>query len=78
VGGDAGRLLRRLAHGGWTVVLPTSAGGAELSALRRAIGAHDAITATASTDDVDEGKPARSTTIRPARWSPCRSVPWRD
>ncbi|MDQ0597089.1 HAD superfamily hydrolase (TIGR01549 family) [Streptomyces canus] len=55
---DAGRLLRRLDHEGWAVVLATSAGGAELSALRRAIGADDAITATASADDVSEGKPA--------------------
>ncbi|KKD09248.1 HAD family hydrolase [Streptomyces sp. WM6386] len=55
---DAGRLLRRLDHEGWAVVLATSAGGAELSALRRAIGADDAITATASADDVTEGKPA--------------------
>ncbi|MER5209872.1 HAD family hydrolase [Streptomyces sp. NPDC002838] len=55
---DAGRLLRRLDRDGWTVVLATSAGGAELSALRRAIDADDAITATASADDVDEGKPA--------------------
>ncbi|MET9800239.1 HAD family hydrolase [Streptomyces sp. NPDC006368] len=55
---DAGRLLRTLAANGWTVVLATSAGGAELSALRRAIDADDAITATASADDVKEGKPA--------------------
>jgi HAD superfamily hydrolase (TIGR01509 family) len=55
---DAGRLLRRLDREGWTVVLATSAGGAELSALRRAIDADDAITDTASADDVDEGKPA--------------------
>ncbi|KUN23666.1 HAD family hydrolase [Streptomyces antibioticus] len=55
---DAGRLLRRLDHEGWAVVLATSAGGAELSALRRAIGADDAIRATASADDVTEGKPA--------------------
>ncbi|MCX4885750.1 MULTISPECIES: HAD family hydrolase [unclassified Streptomyces] len=55
---DAGRLLRRLDHDGWTVVLATSAGGPELSALRRAISADDAITATASADDVEEGKPA--------------------
>ncbi|MEU7282411.1 HAD family hydrolase [Streptomyces sp. NPDC045431] len=55
---DAGRLLRTLASDGWTVVLATSAGGAELSALRRAIDADDAITATASADDVEEGKPA--------------------
>ncbi|MEU5041976.1 HAD family hydrolase [Streptomyces griseorubiginosus] len=55
---DAGRLLQRLDHEGWRVVLATSAGGAELSALRRAIDADDAITATASADDVEEGKPA--------------------
>ncbi|GAA2260025.1 haloacid dehalogenase [Streptomyces ruber] len=55
---DAARLLRRLDHDGWTVVLATSAGGAELSALRRAIDADDAIAATASADDVTAGKPA--------------------
>ncbi|MGA5170471.1 MULTISPECIES: HAD family hydrolase [Streptomyces] len=55
---DAGRLLKVLADGGWTVVLATSAGGGELSALLRAIDADDAITATASADDVEEGKPA--------------------
>ncbi|MER6386235.1 HAD family hydrolase [Streptomyces sp. NPDC001250] len=54
----AGRLLRRLATDGWTVVLATSASGSELSALRRAIDADDAITATASADDVTKGKPA--------------------
>ncbi|MFK0115572.1 HAD family hydrolase [Streptomyces sp. NPDC090994] len=54
----AGELLRRLAGDGWRVVLATSAGGAELSALRRAIDADEAITATASADDVDAGKPA--------------------
>ncbi|MFS4105345.1 HAD family hydrolase [Streptomyces sp. PD-S100-1] len=55
---DAGRLLRRLHENEWAVVLATSASGAELSALRRAIDADDAITATASSDDVAEGKPA--------------------
>ncbi|GGQ12650.1 HAD family hydrolase [Streptomyces mutabilis] len=55
---DAGELLRRLAGDGWKVVLATSAGGAELSALRRAIDADDAIDATASADDVAAGKPA--------------------
>jgi HAD superfamily hydrolase (TIGR01549 family) len=55
---DAGRLLRRLDDAGWTVVLATSAGGAELSALRRAIDADEAIRATASADDVDAGKPS--------------------
>ncbi|MER5992519.1 HAD family hydrolase [Streptomyces viridosporus] len=55
---DAGRLLERLHRDGWRVVLATSASGAELSALRRAIDADEAITATASADDVEEGKPA--------------------
>ncbi|MFC8989486.1 HAD family hydrolase [Streptomyces sp. NPDC057115] len=55
---DAGRLLKRLHAEGWRVVLATSAGGAELGALRRAIDADEAITATASADDVSEGKPA--------------------
>lgn len=55
---DAGRLLRHLHKGGWTVVLATSASGAELGALRRAIDADDAIAATASADDVEAGKPA--------------------
>lgn len=55
---DGGRLLRRLDGQGWSVVLATSAGGAELAALRRAVGADDAITATASADDVAQGKPA--------------------
>lgn len=36
----------------------TSAEDAELDALRRAVDADDAITATASSDDVSEGKPA--------------------
>ncbi|GAB1326000.1 HAD family hydrolase [Streptomyces sennicomposti] len=55
---DAGRLLRRLHENEWAVVLATSASGPELSALRRAIDADDAITATASSDDVAEGKPS--------------------
>ncbi|MEW2633034.1 HAD family hydrolase [Streptomyces sp. NPDC048389] len=54
----AGELLRALAGDGWQVVLASSAGGSELAALRRAIDADDAITATSSADDVDEGKPA--------------------
>ncbi|MFF3322591.1 HAD family hydrolase [Streptomyces sp. NPDC002889] len=54
----ARQLLLTLADSGWTVVLATSAGGAELSALRRAIGADEAIGATASADDVEKGKPA--------------------
>ncbi|MGX1881723.1 HAD family hydrolase [Streptomyces sp. NPDC055287] len=55
---QAGRLLRTLAGRGWTVVLATSATGGELAALRRAIDADDAISGTASAEDVDEGKPA--------------------
>ncbi|MFM9627226.1 HAD family hydrolase [Streptomyces galilaeus] len=54
----AGALLRRLHGDGRRVVLATSASGAELSALRRALDADEAITATASADDVEEGKPA--------------------
>lgn len=54
----AADLLGELARRDWRVVLVTSAKEAELGALRRAIGADDAITATASSDDVDEGKPA--------------------
>ncbi len=55
---DAGALLRRLHGDGRRVVLATSASGAELSALRSALDADEAITATASADDVEEGKPA--------------------
>ncbi|MFG2633871.1 HAD family hydrolase [Streptomyces sp. NPDC048362] len=54
----AGELLRHLHRDGWTIVLATSAGGAELGALRRAIDADDAIADTASADDVARGKPA--------------------
>lgn len=55
---EAGALLKRLHGDGWSVVLATSASGPELEALRRALDADDAITATASSDDVEEGKPA--------------------
>ncbi|MET9900504.1 HAD family hydrolase [Streptomyces sp. NPDC006446] len=54
----AGELLRALAGRGWEIVLATSASGAELTALRRAIGADDVILGAASADDVAEGKPA--------------------
>ncbi|WP_327281518.1 MULTISPECIES: HAD family hydrolase [unclassified Streptomyces] len=54
----ADELLRTLDRRGWRVVLVTSAAGGELGALRRAVDADDAIDATASSDDVDEGKPA--------------------
>ncbi|MGY1497001.1 HAD family hydrolase [Streptomyces sp. QTS52] len=53
----AGDLLRTLAGRGWKIVLATSASGAELSALRRAIGADDVILGAASADDVAEGIP---------------------
>jgi HAD superfamily hydrolase (TIGR01509 family) len=55
---DAGNLLRRLHGDGWKVVLATSASGTELSALRRALDADEAITATASAEDVESGKPS--------------------
>ncbi|WP_338693836.1 HAD family hydrolase [Streptomyces sp. Q6] len=55
---SAGELLRTLAGRGRRIVLATSAGGAELGALRRAIDADDVIAGTASADDVDAGKPA--------------------
>ncbi|MEU1535368.1 HAD family hydrolase [Streptomyces fagopyri] len=51
-------LLRALAARGWEIVLATSAGGAELAALRGAIDADDVIAGAASADDVAEGKPA--------------------
>ncbi|MFE5405942.1 HAD family hydrolase [Streptomyces sp. NPDC056580] len=54
----AGELLRRLHSDGWRVVLATSASGAELGALRRAIDADEVIAGTASADDVARGKPA--------------------
>ncbi|MEW1892763.1 HAD family hydrolase [Streptomyces sp. IBSBF 3010] len=54
----AADLLRALAGRGWTIVLATSASGHELKALRRALDADDVIFGTASSDDVDEGKPA--------------------
>ncbi|MEV5602718.1 HAD family hydrolase [Streptomyces sp. NPDC052299] len=54
----AADLLRALAGRGWTIVLATSASGPELQALRRALDADDVISGTASSDDVDEGKPA--------------------
>ncbi|KQX49883.1 MULTISPECIES: HAD family hydrolase [unclassified Streptomyces] len=54
----AAELLRTLAGEGWKVVLVTSAKDRELTALRAAVDADDAITATATADDVDEGKPA--------------------
>ncbi|WP_338498376.1 HAD family hydrolase [Streptomyces sp. SJL17-4] len=54
----AADLLRTLAGSGWKVVLVTSAKDRELEALRAAVDADDAISATATADDVEEGKPA--------------------
>ncbi|MFJ2745173.1 HAD family hydrolase [Streptomyces sp. NPDC087440] len=54
----AGDLLRTLHSRGWRIVLATSAGGPELTALRRAIDADDVIAGVASADDVARGKPA--------------------
>ncbi|MEV4434394.1 HAD family hydrolase [Streptomyces sp. NPDC049585] len=54
----APELLRALSDRDWRVVLATSAKGAELAALRRALGADDAIRAATSADDVEESKPA--------------------
>lgn len=55
---SAADLLRTLSRAGWKVVLVTSAKDRELDALRRAIDADDAITDTATSDDVEQGKPA--------------------
>ncbi|MEU4272876.1 HAD family hydrolase [Streptomyces sp. NPDC026092] len=54
----AAPLLRELAGAGWKIVLVTSAKDRELTALRQAIDADDAITDTATSDDVETGKPA--------------------
>ncbi|MEU5822228.1 HAD family hydrolase [Streptomyces sp. NPDC047803] len=54
----AADLLRALAGRGWTIVLATSASGPELEALRGALDADDVISGTASSDDVEDGKPA--------------------
>ncbi|MEW2140840.1 HAD family hydrolase [Streptomyces sp. NPDC005409] len=54
----AADLLRTLARAEWKVLLVTSAKDRELSALRRALDAEDALTHTASSEDVEHGKPA--------------------
>ncbi|MEU6755584.1 HAD family hydrolase [Streptomyces sp. NPDC046685] len=54
----AADLLRTLARAEWKVLLVTSAKDRELSALRRALDADDALTDTASSEDVEQGKPA--------------------
>lgn len=50
--------MRTLAGDGWEVVLVTSAKDRELTALRGAVDADDALSDTATADDVDAGKPA--------------------
>ncbi|MFD3696871.1 HAD family hydrolase [Streptomyces sp. NPDC058646] len=55
---SAAGLLRALSRAGWRVLLVTSAKDRELDALRTAIGADDVITDTATSDDVEKGKPA--------------------
>ncbi len=56
---DGARDLLHACHDrGRRIVLATSAGGAELGALRRAIDADDVIAGIASADDVSSGKPA--------------------
>ncbi|MGK5449037.1 HAD family hydrolase [Streptomyces radiopugnans] len=54
----AAELLRACADRGWTVVLASSAHGDELEAMRRAVGADEAVTAATSSDDVEASKPA--------------------
>ncbi|UZJ33086.1 HAD family hydrolase [Streptomyces endophytica] len=54
----AADLLRACARRGWTVVLASSAGGRELSALRAALDAEDALTAVTGADDVEASKPS--------------------
>ncbi|MGO4456435.1 HAD family hydrolase [Streptomyces sp. M-16] len=55
---SAAGLLRALSRADWKVLLVTSAKDSELGALRRAIDAEDALTDTATSDDVERGKPA--------------------
>lgn len=71
----AADLLRALDGRGWRVVLATSAGGAELGALRKAIDADDVIAGVASADDVESGKPAP--TPSSMRWSWSTGTPGR-
>jgi len=54
----AARLLRACAERGWTVVLATSAKADELEALRKALGADDAVTDAVHAEEVDTAKPA--------------------
>lgn len=54
----ASSLLRACAERGWQVVVASSASERELEVLLKVIGAHDAISAMTSADDVDQAKPA--------------------
>ena len=54
----AAELVRACKHGGLTTVFATSAGAAELSAMRVALDADDAVDDVTSADDVDRSKPA--------------------
>ncbi|MGK5628152.1 HAD family hydrolase [Streptomyces sp. URMC 123] len=54
----AADLLRACADRGWTVVLASSAHGQELEVMRNAVGAHEAVSAVTSSDDVGASKPA--------------------
>ncbi|MBN3932251.1 HAD family hydrolase [Streptomyces verrucosisporus] len=73
----AAELLRACADRGWTVVLASSARGDELEAMRRAVGADDAVTAATSSDDVEASKPAPDlvrSALDHARVAPDRAV----
>ncbi|MFH8570082.1 HAD family hydrolase [Streptomyces sp. NPDC017993] len=73
----ARELLRTVAGRGWRVVLATSARGSELTALREAIDADDAILGATTSDDVDQGKPAPDvveSALRQAEVPPERAV----
>ncbi|MFJ6214893.1 HAD family hydrolase [Streptomyces sp. NPDC092296] len=54
----AADLLRECRRRGWTVVLASSAQGAELAAMRRALDAEDVVADATSSDDVAGSKPA--------------------
>ncbi|MCG3044219.1 HAD family hydrolase [Streptomyces fenghuangensis] len=73
----AAELLRACADRGWTVVLASSARGDELEAMRRAVGADEAVTAATSSDDVEASKPAPDlvrSALDQARATPDRAV----
>ncbi|WP_410534932.1 HAD family hydrolase [Streptomyces sp. KL2] len=73
----AAELLRACADRGWTVVLASSARGDELEAMRRAVGADEAVTAATSSDDVEASKPAPDlvrSALDDARVTPDRAV----